>query len=123
MATIRRTPDLCHLLMVNLENLDWDASERGDCGTQESWDADGEEFHGQTIAAVQAIDAVDGRIDGDALADALETMSRLEQEWGDDPATQIACAAVARCLDWDPRGWDRLSSPSVLIEMLRSGES
>ena len=123
MATIRRTPDLCHLLMVNLEELDWNDSERGDMGTQESWEIDGDLFQDLTIDAAQAIDAVDGMIDANALAEALEAMSRLEKRWGDDPVTQIARAAVARCLDWDPRGWDRLSSPSVLIEMLRSGES
>jgi aminopeptidase N len=114
-SSIRLLPDLCDDMIAAIEGADWDAAERGDLGTQESWDADGEAYAEAQSAAAEAVDAEAGIVDGAALACALEQMRRLEVAWGDDPQTQIVRRAVARILDGDVDGRD-------LIEMLRGGE-
>lgn len=113
--TIRLIPALCHDMVAALKSADWHAAERGDVGTADGWALAAQAYAYAVGYAVAAVDPDAGVVQGEALADALEEMSRLEKHWGDDPQTAKARAAVVRLLSWDTTGRD-------LCAMLRAGE-
>ena len=116
MTTIRLIPELCHVLATAIVAADWAASERGDVGSAAKWEEDGVAYDAAGADALDSIDSAAGSIDGDALADALDTMSQLEGDWGDDPQTAMVRRAVIAALGWEP-------GRRNLGDMLRSGEA